>query len=158
MRFLPVNNASMLLELANLEQTLALLASLQATPVSGIKELVPAARTLLIRFQPQEVTAMQLASEISKRELSAKLRPSNNLIEIPVCYDGEDLEHVASLTGLSVKEVIRRHTESELTVAFCGFTPGFAYLVGGDPALNVPRRKNPPYPHSGWLSGYGRIL
>ncbi|KAJ6031356.1 hypothetical protein N7540_002088 [Penicillium herquei] len=143
MRFLPVNNTSMLLELANLEETLALLASLQATPVAGIEEMVPAARTLLIRFQPQEVTATQMASEISKRELSAKLLPSENLIEIPVSYDGEDLEHVADLTGFSVREVIRRHTESEFTVAFCGFAPGFAYLVGGDPALNVPRRKNP---------------
>ncbi|KAJ5613651.1 hypothetical protein N7528_007305 [Penicillium herquei] len=134
---------SMLIELANLEDTLALLASLQATPVTGIEEMVPAARTLLIRFQPHEVTAIQLATEISKRQLSTNLVRSNNLIEIPVCYDGEDLEHVADLTGLSVKEVIRRHTESEFTVAFCGFAPGFSYLVGGDPMLDVPRRKNP---------------
>ncbi|KAJ5710921.1 hypothetical protein N7488_005077 [Penicillium malachiteum] len=105
--------------------------------------MVPAARTLLIRFQPHEVSAIQLATEISKREVSANLIRSDNLIEIPVCYDGEDLEHVAGLTGLSVKEVIRRHTESEFTVAFCGFAPGFSYLVGGDPMLDVPRRKNP---------------
>jgi hypothetical protein len=48
-----------------------------------------------------------------------------------------------SLTGLSVEEVIRRHTDSEFTVAFCGFAPGFGYLVGGDPALQVPRRQSP---------------
>ncbi|HLP71187.1 MAG TPA: 5-oxoprolinase/urea amidolyase family protein, partial [Rhizobium sp.] len=50
---------------------------------------------------------------------------------------------VAQLTGLSVEEVIRRHTESEFTVAFCGFAPGFGYLVGGNPALQVPRRQSP---------------
>lgn len=142
MRFLPVSLTSMLVELASLEDTLALLTSLQTTPVTGIEEMVPAACTLLIRFQPEEVTAARLASELSKRELSANLLRSNRLIEIPVCYYGEDLEHVADLTGLNVEEVIRRHTESEFTVAFCGFAPGFAYLVGGDPALNVPRREN----------------
>jgi KipI family sensor histidine kinase inhibitor len=28
-------------------------------------------------------------------------------------------------------------------VAFGGFAPGFAYLVGGDPRLQVPRRDSP---------------
>lgn len=110
MRFLPVSLTSMLVELASLEDTLALLTSLQTTPVTGIDEMVPAACTLLIRFQPEEVTATQLASELGKRELSTSLIRSNRLIEIPVCYDGEDREHVADLTGLSVKEVIHRHT------------------------------------------------
>ena len=28
-------------------------------------------------------------------------------------------------------------------VAFCGFAPGFGYLVGADDRLDVPRRSNP---------------
>src|SRR5690349_20795313 len=52
-------------------------------------------------------------------------------VEIPVTYDGEDLEVVAGLTGMSVDEVIAAHTGSEYTAAFVGFQPGFAYLVGG---------------------------
>jgi KipI family sensor histidine kinase inhibitor len=143
MRFLPVSLTSMLVELADLEETLALLTSLQTTPVTGIEEMFPTARTLLVHFQPEEVTAAQLASELSKRELSANLLHFDRLIEIPVCHDGEDLAHVADLTGLSMKEVIQCHTKKEFTVALCGFAPGFAYLIGGDPALNVPRRENP---------------
>ncbi|XUY29505.1 5-oxoprolinase/urea amidolyase family protein [Agrobacterium sp. rho-8.1] len=143
MRFLPVSLTTILVELADLDQTLALFASLEANPIEGIEETVPAARTLMIRFRPDTIDAQALAAEIATRDLSAKITPSDNLVEIPVRYDGEDLADVAELTGLSVEEVIRRHTDSEFTVAFCGFAPGFGYLVGGDPALHVPRRKSP---------------
>ncbi|QRI61696.1 5-oxoprolinase/urea amidolyase family protein (plasmid) [Shinella sp. PSBB067] len=143
MRFLPVSLTTILVELADLDETLALFASLQADPVGGIEEMVPAARTLMIRFRPEKVTSAELAARIATRDLSAKIAPSEHLVEIPVRYDGEDLADVAELTGLTVEEVVRRHTESEFTVAFCGFAPGFGYLVGGDPALHVPRRKSP---------------
>jgi KipI family sensor histidine kinase inhibitor len=39
--------------------------------------------------------------------------------------------------------VVARHTGSEWTVAFAGFAPGFGYLTGGDPRLEVPRRETP---------------
>ena len=35
------------------------------------------------------------------------------------------------------------HTANPWHVGFCGFAPGFAYLVGGDPRLAVPRRSEP---------------
>lgn len=123
MRYLPVSLTTLLVELADLDQTLALFASLQADPIEGIDETVPAARTLMIRFHPDKISAETLAARIATRDLSAKIAPSENLVEIPVHYDGEDLGDVAELTGLSVEEVIRRHTESEFTVAFCGFAP-----------------------------------
>jgi KipI family sensor histidine kinase inhibitor len=55
-------------------------------------------------------------------------------------YDGPDLAAVAALTGLSEREVVAAHTGMPWRVAFGGFAPGFAYLVGGDPRLQVPRR------------------
>jgi len=143
MRFLPVSLTVLIVELNDLDETLALFASLEAEPVDGIVDIVPAARTLMIRFHREILTAEGLAGTISTRDLSAKIAPSDMLVEIPVTYDGEDLKDVAELTGLSVSEVIERHTASEFTVAFCGFAPGFGYLVGGDPALQVPRRQSP---------------
>jgi KipI family sensor histidine kinase inhibitor len=143
MRFLPVSLTVLLVELADLDETLALFASLEADPVDGIMDMVPAARTLMIRFRPERLTAAKLAGEIAIRDLSARIAPSDRLVEIPVNYDGEDLGDVSELTGLSVENVIRRHTESTFTVAFCGFAPGFGYLVGGDPMLQVPRRQSP---------------
>ncbi|WP_377323398.1 allophanate hydrolase subunit 1 [Pimelobacter simplex] len=60
-----------------------------------------------------------------------------------VVYDGPDLAEVAGQTGLSEAEVVAAHTATPWRVAFGGFAPGFAYLVGGDPRLRVPRRAEP---------------
>ena len=143
MRFLPVNSRALLVELADLDDTLALLASLQKTPVHGVEELVPAAQTILVQFRPWATSAPQIVREIASRKLDAQAERSNVLVEIPVHYNGEDLADVAQMLGISEAEVIRRHTGSEYTVAFTGFAPGFGYLVGGDPIFNVPRRSSP---------------
>jgi KipI family sensor histidine kinase inhibitor len=42
-----------------------------------------------------------------------------------------------------VAEVVSAHTATPWRVGFGGFAPGFAYLVGGDPRLEVPRRAEP---------------
>jgi KipI family sensor histidine kinase inhibitor len=64
---------------------------------------------------------------------------------VPVRYDGEDLAEVAALWGCDAAEVVRRHTDERWTVAFCGFAPGFGYLVADDGGhrWDVPRRDMP---------------
>ncbi|MDE2239350.1 MAG: carboxyltransferase domain-containing protein, partial [Rhodospirillales bacterium] len=143
MRFLPLDRCSFIVELKDLDETLALLGALRAQLLPEIEEIIPAARTLMIRFSPEMVKAEELAGQITRLDLAVKPAADDAFVEVPVVYDGEDLPEVAALTGLSVREVIRRHTEPEYLVAFCGFAPGFGYLVGGDPALQVPRRKTP---------------
>jgi KipI family sensor histidine kinase inhibitor len=64
-------------------------------------------------------------------------------VDIPVRYDGPDLDHVAAHCGLSANEVVQRHTAAEYVVYFLGFQPGFAYLGGLDEALHTPRRAEP---------------
>ena len=143
MRFLPVNRNALLVELADLDATLALLNALQRQPIAGVEELVPAARTILVQFRPAAVTAAQIVRDIATRDISGRAERSDVLVEIPVHYNGEDLADVAELLGISQEEVVRRHTGSEYTVAFTGFAPGFGYLVGGDPIFNLPRRSSP---------------
>jgi len=143
MRFLPVNLDMLMVELDDLPQTLALLASLHADPIDGIEEIVPAARTLLIRFRPARVAPAALRTRIGARRVDAVVERDATLVEIPVDYDGEDLDDVARMLGITREEVVRRHTGSDYTVAFTGFAPGFAYLTGGDASLNVPRRATP---------------
>jgi KipI family sensor histidine kinase inhibitor len=65
------------------------------------------------------------------------------LVEIPVTYDGEDLADVAALLAQDPDEVVRRHGAAEWTVAFCGFAPGFGYLVSPSGGWDVPRRRSP---------------
>ncbi len=60
-----------------------------------------------------------------------------------VVYDGLDLDDVARVTRLSVADVIAVHSSREYTVALMGFSPGFAYLDGLDPRLELPRRVTP---------------
>jgi KipI family sensor histidine kinase inhibitor len=74
---------------------------------------------------------------------SGELPLNDQVIEIPVSYDGPDLAEVARLTGLSVQDVVAAHTGSDWRVAFGGFAPGFAYLSWGDARLAVPRRPEP---------------
>ena len=47
------------------------------------------------------------------------------------------------LTGLDVQSVIEAHTATAWRVGFCGFAPGFAYLIDGHPRLQVPRKREP---------------
>jgi biotin-dependent carboxylase-like uncharacterized protein len=69
--------------------------------------------------------------------------PDAGPLVVEVDYRGPDLQSVADLTGLTAAEVVAAHTGTPWRVAFAGFTPGFAYLVGGDPRLRVPRRDSP---------------
>lgn len=63
MRLLPVNQDALLVELDDLDQTLALLDALQAEPLPGITELVPAARTILVMFDPATCRQAVLAAD-----------------------------------------------------------------------------------------------
>lgn len=161
MRFLGVNNSAFLIELADLEETLALFDRLQQEirrcqkdlqgqenfqdqeNLQAIVEIIPAARTLLVTFDPSLADENTLETEIAGLKLEKGQQKSGKLVEIPVVYDGEDLDDVAAHLKIDREEVIRRHTESHYQVAFCGFAPGFAYLTGGDPLFNVPRRASP---------------
>jgi KipI family sensor histidine kinase inhibitor len=64
-------------------------------------------------------------------------------LTLEVRYDGEDLAFVAANAKIAVDEVIARHTAPTYTVAFLGFAPGFAYLLGLDERLATPRLDTP---------------
>jgi KipI family sensor histidine kinase inhibitor len=143
MRFLPVRDDAVLIELDDLDSTLALFDSLTGDPVAGTGELIPGARTLLVFYRPSAVTAAQIVRAVRSRDLGGRVAGEGTLIEIPVTYDGEDLDEVAGLLGVSAADVVRMHTGQNYAVGFTGFAPGFAYLSGGHPALDVPRRTSP---------------
>jgi KipI family sensor histidine kinase inhibitor len=133
-----------LVEVEDLETVHRLHAALRELDLPGVVELVPGYRTVLIVADPGQAEVLDdLAARLPDLELPPAEAVAGETVEIPVSYDGEDLPEVASLTGLDAEEVVRRHTAPEYTVAFLGFSPGFPYLVGLDPALEVPRRDTP---------------
>jgi KipI family sensor histidine kinase inhibitor len=134
----------LLVEVEDLETVHRLHAALRQLDPPGVVELVPGYRTVLIVADPGQAEALdELAARLPHLELPPAEAAAGATVEIPVSYDGEDLPEVAGLTGLEAEEVVRRHTAPEYTVAFLGFSPGFPYLVGLDPALEVPRRETP---------------
>jgi KipI family sensor histidine kinase inhibitor len=134
----------LLVEVEDLETVHRLHAALRELDPPGVVELVPAYRTVLIVADPAQAEVLDdLAARLPHLELPPAEAVAGETVEIPVSYDGEDLPEVAGMTGLEPEEVVRRHTAPEYTVAFLGFSPGFPYLVGLDPALEVPRRDTP---------------
>lgn len=145
-RFLPVGPQSLLVELADLGEALALFDALRERPLPGVVEIIPAARTLMIRTAPGVTADRNVAREIVARRPAPGTPPAlraADMVELPVIYDGEDLADVATFMGLSTTEVIAAHQETVWQVAFCGFAPGFAYMTCEDPRFDLPRRKSP---------------
>jgi KipI family sensor histidine kinase inhibitor len=143
-RLRPAGERGLLVEVEDLETVHRLHAALRELDPPGVVELVPGYRTVLIVADPAQAGVLDdLAARLPELELPPAEAVAGETVEIPVSYDGEDLPEVASLTGLEPEEVVRRHTAAEYTVAFLGFSPGFPYLVGLDPALEVPRRDTP---------------
>lgn len=150
-RLLPMGDAALLVETSDIDAVLAIDAALSARVATGegvwaqVDDLVPAARTVLVVARPT-TNLGDLASEIraaTKGVTAGDAAAVSEELEVRVRYDGPDLEAVASHTGLTVDEVIAAHTETPWRVGFGGFAPGFAYLVGGDPRLLVPRLDSP---------------
>jgi KipI family sensor histidine kinase inhibitor len=140
----PAGERALLVEVEDLETVHRLQGALRALDLPGVTELVPGYRTLLVVADPTHAgTLDELAATLPGLELPPAEALAGDPVEIPVRYDGEDLVEVARLTGLDADEVVRRHTAPTYTVAFLGFSPGFPYLVGLDPALEVPRRDTP---------------
>lgn len=122
-----------------------------------VVDAVPSATSLLVRLAPgwdvrsgaDRVAALGPAPRHDQDDPHHREdredRPvgQDRTVEIPVTYDGPDLDDVAAATGLSPAEVVRRHSSPTYTAAFAGFAPGFVYLEGLDPVLQLPRRADP---------------
>jgi KipI family sensor histidine kinase inhibitor len=107
-------------------------------------EYVPAFTTVLFEFDSalnEEPDLTALAARLRKA-FGTRLRPAL-VKEILVCYDGPDLERVASVNGLSVAQVCELHTAAIYKVYMLGFAPGFPYLGDLDKRLHTPRLASP---------------
>ncbi|XQE87011.1 5-oxoprolinase subunit B family protein [Streptomyces microflavus] len=166
-RVLPAGPHALLVELADGQHAEAFHAELlrrrERGALLGVREIVPGARTVLLdgildgipdgildgvedrqRGGGRVPTARdRLARELLSWQLSPLHRETPDAVEIPVVYDGPDLDEVAALWGVGADEVPALHSRTAFRVAFCGFAPGFGYLTGLPERLHVPRRTTP---------------
>lgn len=141
--FRTCGDSALLVECPDIDTVTTLHHRLGRTRPHGVIDVIPAARSVFVTFDPALVGRGALEQRIRDLPPSERDTTENTVVRIPVTYDGADMEHVTRLTGLTVEELIAAHTGTLWDVAFCGFVPGFAYLTGGDSRLDVPRRAEP---------------
>lgn len=143
MRARRVGQHGLLVECADAADVAATYAELRSHASElGAADIVPAARTVLLDGlrDREAVESLVQGWVVTPAEAAVAEAP---LVELPVTYDGPDLDEVARQWKVDPVEVVRRHRETEFVVAFCGFAPGFAYCTGLPEQLAVRRRHEP---------------
>ncbi|MFZ0229198.1 MAG: allophanate hydrolase subunit 1 [Mycobacterium sp.] len=135
---------ALLLQFDSTADVLAWSAALRDAAIAGVLDIVPAARTVLLKLDGpgRQGAVRRRVRTLRVTPDTVATAPAEPTV-IDVVYDGADLAEVAEHTGLTTAQVVDAHTGSPWQVGFCGFAPGFAYLVGGDPRLAVRRRSEP---------------
>ena len=145
---LDYGDQALMVQCGSTAEVLAWTAALRGAAWPGVIDIVPAARTVLVKLDgPRRQSGIRQRL----RKLRVDMNQANEAVPadrsadvvIDVVYDGPDLVVVAEHTGLTTAQVIDAHTATLWRVGFSGFAPGFAYLVDGDPRLRVPRRSDP---------------
>ena len=117
--------------------------------IIGVTDVVPSYATLTVFYDAAMIgyddIRRRIVAALSENQADQPNRsPSKAKVHrIPVVYDGEDLDEVASRTGLTRDDVISIHSGAEYRVFVTGFVPGFAYLGILDERLALPRREAP---------------
>jgi 5-oxoprolinase (ATP-hydrolysing) subunit B len=152
-RLLPSGDSAITVEFSrNIDDTanqrvLALDRALSDAPLSGVTETVPTYRSLLVHYDPSEISFGALGEKLlalAKRPLPPP--PKSRRWRIPVAYGGEhgiDLEDVAKTLNTTPDEVVARHVAGDYRVAMIGFSPGWSYLSGLEKFLHLSRRQSP---------------
>jgi KipI family sensor histidine kinase inhibitor len=132
-----VGESGLLVEVADAIAALELATWLRER--TSCDEVVPAARTVLL----DGVRDRDRVRALLEGWQPGGGRPEGPLVELPVVYDGVDLDRVAELWSTDPPGVARTLGELELVAAFSGFAPGFSYLSGLPAELAVPRLASP---------------
>jgi KipI family sensor histidine kinase inhibitor len=134
-----VGPAALLVDVASPQQAVALASWGRDRELA--RDVVPGAETVLFDGVADTAHLAETLAEWRPGET-----PTGPEVEVVVTYDGPDLPFVAEKWGCAVDDVVARHQDTRFVSAFCGFTPGFAYLSGLEhdvPRLATPRTRVP---------------
>ncbi len=126
-----------------LAEVLDLVKRLEKKRPLGVCDVVSSFTSLAVHFQQGDALEIYAWLAAASASAGSPDMREGGVFEIPVCYDGEDLEEVARISELSPDGVISLHSGATYTVAAVGFSPGFPYLSGLPKCLHIPRRKTP---------------
>ncbi|VVP18777.1 5-oxoprolinase subunit PxpB [Pseudomonas fluorescens] len=136
---------------SNMPWMLAASENLRATFGVHLIDLVPSYTTLMVHYDLTALSPTQARELITQAliDLSPNTRTGGKCHVLPVWYDvsvGPELSLLSQRSGLTMEEVIRRHSGREYQVFALGFAPGFAFMglveeVLAAPRLDTPRKK-----------------
>lgn len=150
-RYQPVADHALLVSFADTitdeagAAVIALDRMLTSQPPAGLVECVPAFVSLLVDFDPMLTDHATVRAALQRLQASAHATHADAATrhELTVCYEapfGPDLQAVARASGRSIDEVINHHLDGDYQVRMFGFAPGYAYLAGVPPEIQVPRK------------------
>ena len=123
--------------------------AVRSRAIAAVVDVVPAYATVSVHYDPLHVDHDAIAAlllDVARTALADDDDDATREVathEVPVTYDGPDLDEVAERTGLRADDVIALHADATYTVYLLGFVPGFAYLGDLDARLALPRRASP---------------
>lgn len=117
--------------------------NLMRKPLSAVTDILPGYTNLYIEYDAAYLSEAKLRRWIDDVASSEAPKIKPRQISIDVNYNGEDLADIAEQTGLSVAEVIKKHSEKTYHVYAMGFTPGFPFMAEVDEAIRLPRKAIP---------------
>ena len=132
------------IDLESLARCRGLMRSFEENHLDGLLDVTPAYCSLLLEFDDPDHASAQVG-RVGELLKFARAQPADEapLFQIPVRYDGPDLEEFARRNTLSVSNVIELHTAPVYNVFLIGFSPGFPYLGPLDVRLHAPRLESP---------------
>ena len=141
----PFGDGALVAELPSVGEAHALAAAVHDRSWDGVEDVVVGYRSVVVVVDPSVAELAAMAPELAAiPTLERALPPTRTVVEIPVAFDGPDLDEVAALANTSADAVIGQLLDTDLTVAFIGFLPGFAYLEGLPRALAAVARRSTP--------------
>jgi urea carboxylase len=146
-----------------LEQSFRVIAldlSLRAAPIAGVTETIPTHRSLGLVFDPLIIDFSRLSAAIREREpdLASLRELPSRLMEIPLWYDDpwsdecarahgvpNNMRFLAELNGVTVEEVVRRHSRTEHWLSAVGFQPATyqAIPLSASAFITAPKYERP---------------
>ncbi|MBE5924957.1 MAG: 5-oxoprolinase subunit PxpB [Lachnospiraceae bacterium] len=154
MRFLPAGDEALIVEFGmeiddEINRKVQRLADfIRSQNISGIRELLPTFRSLMIFYNSNVISYKKLIGEIKhfKNDKDEGVAEKKKILCVPCCYGsdyGPDLKEMSSRLGMSTEEIIKLHSQSDYKIYMLGFLPGFTYLGGLDKRIHMPRLDTP---------------
>ncbi len=138
-------DGALVAEVESVSDAQRLAAAVSGTPGwQAVTDVVVGYRSVTVLFDPDAADVGAMALELARIPGAFADSREPRRVEIPVAFDGPDLDEVAQRARLAPSDVVGQLAGAELRVAFLGFLPGFAYLDGLPPSLaSVARRATP---------------